>query len=77
MTKALAKAPSPQSTALAPLSLSPANAFANYCINYRHTIVSELTRENPEMSSWTRDEIEDMTNRFKKAYKNRFYKRGK
>jgi len=68
----------PQSTSLAPQSpspqsLSPANAFANYCINYRHTIVSELTRENPEMSSWTRDEIEDMTNRFKKAYKNRFY----
>ena len=57
-------------------AVAPAKAFAHYCANYRHTIVSELTRENPEMSSWTRDEIEDMTNRFKKAYKNRFYKRG-
>ena len=56
------------------MDVSPLEAFDNYYANYKITIVNELKRENPDVNSWKRDDVEIMTNRFKKAYKNRFYK---
>ena len=56
------------------VDISPSEAFDNYCENHKMTIVEELKRENPDINSWKRDDVEKMTNRFKKAYKNRFYK---
>jgi len=56
------------------IDISPSEAFDHYCANHKMAIVDELKRENPDVNSWKREDVENMTNRFKKAYKNRFYK---
>lgn len=55
--------------------ISPAKGFDAYCNEYKHQIIVEATRiYSSELESISRDDIEEMTNRFKKTYKNRFYK---
>ena len=56
------------------IDISPSEAFDHYCANHKMAIVDEFKRENPDVNSWKREDVENMTNRFKKAYKNRFYK---
>jgi hypothetical protein len=53
---------------------APSEAFIAYCEGHKTTIIEELKREKPDMATWTREDVEAMTGRFKKAYKNRFYK---
>ena len=53
---------------------APSEAFIAYCEGHKTTIMEELKREKPDMATWTREDVEAMTGRFKKAYKNRFYK---
>ena len=57
------------------IDLSPSDAFDNFCDNYKRIIMEEMKREKPDVSTWKRSDVEGMTNRFKKAYKNRFYKK--
>ena len=52
------------------IKISPSMAFDNYCMSHKLTIAGELKQEGKV----TREDVDKITSRFKKAYKNRFYK---
>lgn len=57
------------------IEISPSLAFDTYCINHKMTILNELKNEaSSDKKQFTNSDVEGITNRFKKAYKNRFYK---
>lgn len=52
------------------IKISPSMAFDNYYASHKLTIVGELKQEEKV----TKEDVNKITSRFKKAYKNRFYK---
>lgn len=53
------------------IEISPSDAFDNYCINHKMTILNEVNNMDRPINNSL---VEVVTSRFKKAYKNRFYK---
>lgn len=56
------------------IEISPSEAFDHYCSNNKMVILNELKNITDDSEKITRDDVNKITDRFKKTYKNRFYK---
>jgi hypothetical protein len=56
------------------IAISPEEAFAKFIAEHKHEIANEAQSENQRQRTISKQDMENLIQRVKKSYKNRFYK---